>query len=272
MLFLLNVQEKPKVPSKKKTYPDISINGQNRKHETYKIHELEEDEIPRLMEEVRQAGIYSRQSDNADNIKTVISNNPLSHIEGLVKHQLNRLLDGKFISINDLKTPSDFIHEEHFIRQTYCIKTNFLFNFLKDIVSMKTCPESIDERELSKLEASLRGLFFLAESQLTGGSKNKQSIFNNFIYFVWKGNGSKHMTIDGMWNLVIVFLLNKDNAGEFSFSWDGNTYAARLIVNKNGVNQIKIECETRGIAGARPKGKPWFSKNWPHLQRTFEKN
>jgi len=260
------------VPSKKKTYPDISINGQKRKHETYKIHELEEDEIPRLMEDIRQAGIYSRQTDNADNIKIAISNTPLSHIEGLIKHQLNRLLDGKYLSTGDLKSPNDFIQKEYFIRQTCCIKTNFLFNFLKDIISMKTCPESIDERELSKFEVSLRGLFFLAESQLTGGSKNKQEVFNHFIYFVWKGNGSKHMTIDGMWNLVIMFLRNKDNAEELTFSWNEKNYAARLVENKSGANQIKIECETRGIAGARPKGKPWFSKNWPHLQRVFEKN
>ena len=258
--------------TKNTAYPDIVIGDGKYKHVTFKIHELEDDEVPRLLEAIFNIGDFARKHPNSQDIKSIVSNSPLHHIQGLVRHQLNRLLGDKYVSNSDLKSPSDFIHEETLIRDFYCIKTTFLFNFLRDIVKLCYAPEFIDQQAIDKFECNLRGLFFLAESQITGSKKGKGHIFEGFLYFLWEKNNSKHMTIDGFWKYVIGFIHNENNCGELEFQHKGNTYIARGVEGKRKVGKIKIVCESNGELSARPKGKRWFKDNWPKLQRSFENN
>lgn len=258
--------------TKKATYPDIVVNGVTSIHDDCKIHELEENEIPRLVEDIRQAGIYAREHDYIDS-KAVVFDGPLNHAERLIKHQLNRLFHGKYISIGDLENPGDFGQWEYFIRGTDCIKTSFLFVFLRDVVAMKTCPEGIDERDLDKFENNLRGLFILAESQLTGAQSHESSdlVFDCFAYALWKKNESRYMTIDAFWRYITKFLIEKE--GDFEFEWENHSYVARLEPypkKDNEKYQIKIDCENDKTKSVRARGERWFKDNWPKLQRKFK--
>jgi len=271
------------MPAKKKSYPDISVNGRKQKYEAFNMEELEEDEIPMLMEEIRQAGAYSRAHDDIDSIKLAVSDTCLSRIERLVKNQLNRALDGKHVFTSYLEIPGDFIHEQYFIRQTYCVKTNFLFNFLKDIVSIKACPESIDERELSKLEVSLRGLFFLVAPQTDGAKsqKYKDPAFKPFARIIWMKSKRKKLTEHDFWACALKELIkhpyqvklglhrqpahpqNRNKKDIFIFTLDKN---------KQNSPVIKITCESSDNPHTTLITRSQVKRNWPKMQKEFIRN
>ncbi len=123
-----------------------------------------------------------------------INNSPLIYIEGQLRFQLKKFDDELPVSLEELETPSDFLHGRGFIHSLDCVynsKVVFLFDFLDDIVTFSHYPDQLDEAALDKIALNLRALSFLVESQLTGAIKYQDIVFNAFSYTVWKKMGQK---------------------------------------------------------------------------------
>jgi len=263
------------VTIKKITYPSIIIGGRKHEHNTFKIHELEDDEVPRILETILSVGDFARKKPDSSDIRLIISNSPLHRIEGLVRHQLNRLLSDKYISIDDLKTYSDFDHEEEFMRDYNCIKTSFLFNFLRDLVRYRCSPEYIDQQAIDKLECNLRGLFFLAESQLTGGNKYKNETFKFFARIIWQKSGLNKLTANDFLHYALKELRKHPYKLHFkapsrqAFAHNHEKKEEVYIARQEPKGNISffLKSSKKPIKPLITKG--WLARNWPKIQKEF---
>jgi len=273
------------MPAKKKSYPDISIGGRNLKHSDFKIHELEEDEIPRLLRSIESSAKHVRESVNATSkdIKEIMSFTPLFHVEFLIRAQLNLLLEGKHLTNEELKTPSDLLQEEERIRYMGCIKTSFLFLFLKDIVSMNDDPSGIDQRTLDKFESNLRGLFFLIGPQTDGAKskKYKDPAFKPFAHIIWRKSKVKKLTAHYFWACVLKELRKPPYQAKLRIP----RYSARspnankkdifvFTLDKDKRNEpvIKITCESSDNLNITLITRSQVTRNWPKIQKEFIRN
>lgn len=277
------------MPKTKTTDEKIVIRGLTFSKDYFKPLVFDECALPGIISSLTDIGKIARERADKgryDN-DSLVNNSPLFYIEGLLRYQLNKIDDELPLDVDDLITPSDFLHGKGFIHSLDYVcnsKVVFLFDFLDDIVTFSHYPDQLDEVVINRIALNLRALSFLVESQLTGAIKPKDIAFERFAYIVWQKMGANEISAKQFWDRAVSILSNDKNAGEVTFeitqrSWEGDrtdTYVIRLetIKSKKETNKpdrqvIKSLCESKDISARRAIGFSQIKNIWREMQNNF---
>jgi len=245
--------------------------------ERFKPQPFEESELPGILDALTEVSHLANRHVNPDSL---VNNSPLLYIEGLLRYQIMRIEEDLGLTLAQLQTISDFLHERDYVHNyVSSSKAVFLFDFLNDIVFFSYNPELIDPAALEKIAQNLRGLSFLVESQLTGGEKDNNDAFEVFAYAVWLKIGAKKISAVQFWNKAVSRLAD-DELKDVEIPIQVITpygvektesYLIQLGENKAGKTTIKAV----NIATDKPAGKAKSLKRmetiWKPLQNKFIK-
>jgi hypothetical protein len=204
----------------KKTYDKkILIRGIEYDRDRFKPSALDEGELPGILDALADISAFANEHCDYD-IEPLVNSSPLLYIEGLLRYQITIIDDDLGLTLKQLETTSDFLHEKEYVHNYVSSpKAVFLFDFLDDIVFYSDNPALITHHPdaLDKIALNLRALSFLVESQVTGREKNKDIAFEAFAKVVWQKIRTnqtpaqllKKITAQQFWNKAVSILEKK---------------------------------------------------------------
>ncbi len=197
----------------KKTYDKkIFIRGIGYDRDCFKPFALDEGELPGILNALANISMFANEHCDYD-IGPLVNSSPLLHIEGLLRYQIMKIDDDIGLTLKQLETTSDFLHEKEYVHNHVSSpKAVFLFDFLNDIVFYSDYPALITHHPdaLDKIALNLRALSFLVESQVTGREKNKDIGFEVFAKDVWRKMGAKKISARRFWDKAISILKDRN--------------------------------------------------------------
>ena len=164
------------MPNTKVPEYQIIIRGHAFNTDFFKPRYMEQAEISRVTDGIRQLGVDSR-TGVADPVD-LANHSPLLWIEGLIRYQWLQLECCKTgqITLEDLSTSSDFIHEQHHVDSLNCTKTSFYYRFLRNVVYLSNHPEDIWEDDIERICEAMAGMNSYIQPTLNASKKRSVKI------------------------------------------------------------------------------------------------